>query len=119
MCVYIYIYIHRYIHVYGYALSERQMEVDVGGASWLSAGVRSMPSVSLCRHLILDNRVVSSRGFPGEKQSERQMTRSLGKSTYFGRGDDTVGNPHRPQIVEFELFELKRINSSFSSSSSC
>ena len=25
---------------------------------------------------------------------------------YFGRGDDTVGNPHRPQIYKLELFEL-------------
>ena len=24
----------------------------------------------------------------------------------FGRGDDTVGNPHRGQISQFELFEL-------------
>ena len=24
----------------------------------------------------------------------------------FGRGDDTVGNPHRAQIYQFELFEL-------------
>ena len=24
----------------------------------------------------------------------------------FGRGDDTVGNPHRTQICKFELFEL-------------
>ena len=24
----------------------------------------------------------------------------------FGGGDDTVGNPHRAQIVQFELFEL-------------
>ena len=24
----------------------------------------------------------------------------------FGRGDDTVGNPHRGQIYQFELFEL-------------
>ena len=23
----------------------------------------------------------------------------------FGRGDDTVGNPHRAQIVQFELFK--------------
>ena len=37
-----------------------------GGASWLWAVVGSMPSVSLCKHLTLDNRVVSSRGFPGE-----------------------------------------------------
>ena len=27
-------------------------------------------------------------------------------STTFGRGDDTVGNPHRAQIVQFELSEL-------------
>ena len=30
-------------------------------------------------------------------------------------GDDTVGNPHRAQISQFELFELKFLNSSFSS----
>ena len=27
-------------------------------------------------------------------------------AVYFGRGDDTVGNPHRAQISQFELFEL-------------
>ena len=24
---------------------------------------------------------------------------------YFGRGDDTVGNPHRAQISQFDVFE--------------
>ena len=33
-----------------------------------------------------------------------------------GRGDDTVGSPHRARIFQFELFELKCLNSSFSSS---
>ena len=33
-------------------------------------------------------------------------------------GKDTVGNPHRAQIPQFELFELKCLNSSFSSLSS-
>ena len=32
-----------------------------------------------------------------------------------GRGDDTVGSPHRAQISQFELFGLKVLNSSFSS----
>ena len=27
-------------------------------------------------------------------------------ATRLGRGDDAVGNPHRPQIYKFELFEL-------------
>ena len=31
----------------------------------------------------------------------------------FGRGDDTVGNPHRAQIYQFELVELKLSNLSF------
>ena len=35
-----------------------------------------------------------------------------------GRGDDAVGSPHRAQISQFELFELKFINSSFPSLSS-
>ena len=34
-----------------------------------------------------------------------------------GGGDDTLGNPHRAQISQFEFFELKLFNSSFSSSS--
>ena len=29
-------------------------EVEVEGASWLCAGVGSMPSISPCKHLILD-----------------------------------------------------------------
>ena len=36
-----------------------------------------------------------------------------------GRGDDTGQNPHRAQISQFEVFELKFLNSSFSSVSSC
>ena len=36
----------------------------------------------------------------------------------FRRGDDTVGNPRRAQISQFELFELKFLCSSFSSLSS-
>ena len=36
-----------------------------------------------------------------------------------GRVDDTIGNPHRAQISQFELPELKFINSSCSSLSSC
>ena len=34
------------------------------------------------------------------------------------KGDDTVGNPPRAQIHQFELFELKFINLSFLSLSS-
>ena len=29
------------------------------------------------------------------------------------RGDDTVGNPNRAQVSQFELFELKFLNSAF------
>ena len=32
-----------------------------------------------------------------------------------GRGDATIGIPHRAQSYQFELFELKFLNSSFSS----
>ena len=28
------------------------------------------------------------------------------RAAFIGSGDDTVGNPHRAQIVQFELFEL-------------
>ena len=33
--------------------------------------------------------------------------------TYIGRGDDTVGIPHRAQVYQFELFERKFFNSAF------
>ena len=35
--------------------------------------------------------------------------------TTFGRGDDTVGNPHGAQVFQFEILELKFLNSSCSS----
>ena len=47
-----------------------------------------------------------------------RTARSSAQTLPFGRGDDTVGNPHRAQISQFELLELKIINSSFSSLSS-
>ena len=34
------------------------------------------------------------------------ILKSDGHACLFGRGDDTVGNPHRAQIVQCELFEL-------------
>ena len=34
------------------------------------------------------------------------VPRKVPKSPLVGRGDDTVGNPHRAQISQFELFEL-------------
>ena len=30
----------------------------------------------------------------------------LERRSIVGRGDDTVGNPHRAQIVQFELFDF-------------
>ena len=36
---------------------------------------------------------------------QQQLHRII-SNPYFGRGDDTVGNPHRAQVSQFELFEL-------------
>ena len=36
----------------------------------------------------------------------RLTAASRGRMQMIGRGDDTVGNPHRAQIDQFELFEL-------------
>ena len=35
-----------------------------------------------------------------------RIVKALVEFEEFGRGDDTVGNPHRAQIYQFELFEL-------------
>ena len=83
--------------------------VVVGGASWLCAGFGSMPSVSLCRHLILDNRVVSSRGFPettnkhGRDSRVTQITqvalRQLRRRGAGVCGQEQAGEITRAQIV--------------------
>ena len=52
-----------------------------------------------------------------EPEEETRRSRTRAPLTSEG-GMDTVGNPHRTQIYQFELFELKFINSSFSSLSS-
>ena len=57
------------------------------------------------------------RAPPAVQRGAIRRARSCRRASV-GRGDDAVGNPHRAQIVQVELFELKFINSSFSSSSS-
>ena len=49
----------------------------------------------------------------------RTMIQIVVHVTCVGRGDDTLGSPPRAQICQFELFELKLLNPSFSSLSSC
>ena len=50
---------------------------------------------------------------------EKAIRQRIGQqTTAFGRVDDTVGNPHRAQISQFEFFELKFLNSNVSSLSS-
>ena len=44
---------------------------------------------------------------PSESGSVPESAKSRGApGSGIGRGDDTVGNPHRAQISQFELFEL-------------
>ena len=45
-----------------------------------------------------------SQGQPPASGSPQSGIRAL--PHIFGRGDDTVGNPRRAQIAQFELFEL-------------
>ena len=51
----------------------------------------------------------SRREAGGIRTLARALRGGLGQCTMhtalLGRGDDTVGNPHRAQIVQFELFE--------------
>ena len=42
----------------------------------------------------------------GEGAGARQMERTALCSCYTRKRDDTVGNPHRTQISQFEFFEL-------------
>ena len=48
-----------------------------------------------------------------------ESARIVHAAPFIGRRDDTVGNPHSAQVSPLELFELKFINPSFSSSSCC
>ena len=44
---------------------------------------------------------------PAEAMTAQHRTKHIGETTrQFASGDDPVGNPHRAQICQFELFEL-------------
>ena len=45
-------------------------------------------------------------GDPERRQRPPEPGRQDSGGTTFGRGDDTVGNPHRAQITQFELLKL-------------
>ena len=60
-----------------------------------------------------DSAQSASRDFDPTGPSPWEM---LAREGRIGRGDDTVGNPHRAQNYQFEFLELKFINLSFSSS---
>ena len=68
-------------------------------------------AAAVCERQRLPAEEADAAGEPGRRGPETARPR-------LGRGDDAVGNPHRAQISQFELFELKFLNSSFSSSSS-
>ena len=44
-----------------------------------------------------------------------EKARPQSRAVEFGRGDDTFGKPHRAQVSQSELFDLKVLKSSFSS----
>ena len=55
-------------------------------------------------------------GLDGRRLSDAAGRSILARNV--GRSDDTVGNPHRAQVYQFELFELEFLTSNFSSLSS-
>ena len=96
-CSCMYIYIYTYIHIHIYICVCTYIYIYI-----LHLGIPYKPSTveSSLPLYWTDASFVSQTSLP------------------FGRGDDTVGDPHRAQICKFELFELKLLNSSCSSLSS-
>ena len=97
-----------YVFIYVFP-AQADTDVDgrqtVSGDFWRSLQEQNKPPVGFRGKPLSP---VCSRRFP-QKTGARPRTQAL------GRRDNMVGNPHRAQISEFELFELKFINWSFSS----
>ena len=55
----------------------------------------------------------ASTAWTTRSSSAASRASSARKCSRIGRGDDTVGNPHRAQISQFELFEVKFISRAF------
>ena len=79
MCIYIYIYVHIYIYIYIYAHPSSRRGIQAR------------------------ERRAATVPFPS---SARLITGPRAAAGLFGKGDATVGNPHRTQVSQFELFEL-------------
>ena len=84
-----------YIYIYIYLLHRSRAEHTAHVAIISSAAVASfIPAAATVTRAIIVAISIAT------------ITVSITIAVLFGRGDDTVGNPHRAQISQFELFEL-------------
>ena len=84
----VYIYLYTHIHIYIYYVYKH-----------IYIYIYICINVSLVGKPFCRIRLKSSCEGRPRRPSQAPMLR-------FGRGDDTVGNPHRAQISQFEFFEL-------------
>ena len=82
---------------------------------------RSMPGLNgvhgsrRCLDGVVNRFMRSSLWRPDADKHQTRHADQASRKAGVGRGDDTVGDPHRAPIYRLELFEFKFINSSFSS----
>ena len=63
--------------------------------------------IHITLYVIGHGRPDTGQASPG--RGGRRYRRRRGEVPALGRGNDTVGNPHRAQISQFELFELNHL----------
>ena len=95
---YIYIYTYTYVctYIYIYIYRERDIYIYIKGRKLFLYTTTLLEAISEAAN-VLESRqklLLSRCGVPHFAQP------------VLGRGDDTVGNPHRAQIYQFEFFEL-------------
>ena len=108
ICIYIYIYLFMYTHIRSSTFASSASEASPRVVLSLKRRDSDYPG-SLRRLFRMGDRLVAvqngSSSHPHGPSPSHLMLRGKGLTT-FGRGDETVGDPHRAQIYQFELFKL-------------
>ena len=92
MYICIYVYVCMYIYIYIIILIIFILTSRLEG---ITGGGRATPRLSL-----------HNFGRGDDNNNDNDISnRPVGEQGKSGRGDDTVGNPHRARISRFELFE--------------
>ena len=102
VCIYIYIYIYICIHTQ----TRGALEPSRSPPAWPACRARTNNNYNTKYNKHNKHNTSNTHTTTTTTTTNNNDTNTTNNDNRIGRGDDTVGSPHRAQISQFELFEL-------------